>query len=81
MSLIILIFICFSILIYVWLFVLKKNYKLTNDKLILDNNEYLLRDSKIYYNTTTAYINNKNLNFHFPYDQRELEIIKKYHPD
>jgi hypothetical protein len=77
MSLIILIFICFSILIYVWLFVYKKHYKLTDDKLILENTQYLLKDSKIYYNTTTAYINN----FHFPYDDRELQIIKKYHPD
>jgi hypothetical protein len=85
MSLIILIFICFSILIYVWLFVHKKHYKLTNDKLILDAHEHLLKDSQIYYNTTTAYINfkqnNRNINFHFPYDQRELQIIKKYHPD
>jgi len=86
MSLIILIFICFSILIYAWLFVYKKHYKLTNDKLILDNGffentQHLLQESKIYYNGTTAYISNKDINFYFPYDDRELQIIKKYHPD
>ena len=84
MSLIILIFICFLILIYV---LLNKKYELTEDKLIIKNPhiKQLLSESKIYYNTTTAYIdfkhNGNDINFSFPYNKRELEIIKKYHPD